>query len=194
MFSSRNIHFIILGLILGGSSGYIFAFYQVQSSMPPPAVSANPNSGMPQDHPDVDNEQMLALFKDAIEKNPEHPELMARYANFLFDIERYGEAVEWYQKVLKLQPDNLNVRTDMGTAYWNLGQVDRAMAEYQKSLDADPRHMMTLHNLFVVHTEGRRDLDAAADTLRRMEEIDPKYPALPVLKQKLSEERAKGAK
>ena len=34
MFSSRNIHFAILGIILGATTGYIFAFYQVQSSMP----------------------------------------------------------------------------------------------------------------------------------------------------------------
>lgn len=185
MFSSRNIHFAILGIILGATSGYVFAFYQVQSSMPRPTVSAS--SGMPQGHPDVSNEQMLALFKQALEKNPNDPQLMTRYANFLFDLERYPEAVDWYQKVLALQPQNIDVQTDMGTALWNLGQRDKAMAAYQSSLAADPKHILTLHNLFVVQVEGNRDYKAAAEILKKMEEIDPKYPPLAQLKKKLEE-------
>jgi len=53
MFSSRNIHFAILGVILGATSGYILAFYQVQASMPPASRSANSN--VPNGHPDVKN-------------------------------------------------------------------------------------------------------------------------------------------
>lgn len=194
MLSSKNIHFAILGIILGATSGYIFAFYQVQSSMPRPTISAGSNPGMPQGHPDVNNEQMLALFKEALEKNPKDPELMTRYANFLFDLERYQESVDFYQKVLAIQPDNINVRTDMGTALWNLGQRDKAMAEYEKSLAADPKHILTLHNLFVVQVEGNRDFTAAADILKKMEEIDPKYPPLAQLKKKLENDAAKAAK
>ena len=37
MFSSRNIHFAILGLILGASIGYIAAFYQAEASFVPKA-------------------------------------------------------------------------------------------------------------------------------------------------------------
>src|SRR5881628_2990659 len=88
MFTSRNIHFAVLGVILGASSGYILAFYQVQSSMPAPAVNASVNAsgGVPQNHPEVTNDQMVALFKQALAKNPNNPELMTRYANFLLDL------------------------------------------------------------------------------------------------------------
>jgi hypothetical protein len=34
MFSSRNIHFAVLGIILGASSGYILAFYQIDKKIP----------------------------------------------------------------------------------------------------------------------------------------------------------------
>src|SRR4051812_29499269 len=129
MFSSRNIHFAILGIILGGTTGYIFAFYQVQSSMPralPAAQAAN----TPQGHPDVNNDQLLGMFKEALAKNPSDTTLMTRYANFLFDLGRFNEAVDWFHKVIAVQPDNLDVRTDLATALWNAGQKDKAMAEY----------------------------------------------------------------
>src|SRR6185503_19480430 len=103
MLSSRNIHFAILGIILGATSGYIFAFYQVQSSMPRTAPPAQTGQ-----HPDVTNDQLLAMFKQALEKNPNDTTLMTRYANFLFDLGKFNEAVEWFEKVLAVQPNNLD--------------------------------------------------------------------------------------
>ena len=188
MFSPRNIHFIILGIILGATSGYIFAFYQVQSSTPPPMAE---NTRMPQDHPDVTRDQMMALFKEALEKSPQDTALLTRYGNFLFTVEDFPGAVDAYQKVLSIEPGNQNVRTDMGTALWNLGDRARALAEYEKSLEIDPKHMNTLHTLFLVQVEGRHDLQAAAEMLRRMEEADPKYASLPELRRQLEAERAK---
>jgi Flp pilus assembly protein TadD len=185
MFSSRNIHFAILGIILGATSGYIFAFYQVQSSMPRTVPSAQA-----QGHPDVNNEQLLAMFKEALARNPNDTTLMTRYANFLFDMGKFSEAVEWFQKVLALQPGNLDVRTDLGTALWNAGQKDKAMAEYQAALKADPKHVTTLHNLAIVHLE-EKDTAAAEQVLKQIEEIDPKYDGLASLRQRLAEVKGK---
>ena len=189
MFSSRNIHFAILGIILGATSGYIFAFYQVQSSTPRSRPAAQ-GSNLPQGHPNVSNDQLQAMFQEALQKKPNDPALMTRYANFLFDLGRYNEAVDWFQKVIALEPNNLDVRTDFGTALWNAGQKDRAMATYQSILKTDPKHMATLHNLVIVYLEDR-NFATAEQTLKRMEEIDPKYEGLPSLRQRLTELKGK---
>ncbi|MBI4472694.1 MAG: tetratricopeptide repeat protein [Acidobacteria bacterium] len=188
MFTSRNLHFLVLGVILGATSGYIFAFYQVQSTTPPPRVL---DSGMPPGHPNVDNEQMLAFFKEAMDRNPDDPKLLTRYGNFLLTIDRYAEAIQAYQKVLEKEPDNQDVRTDMATAYWNMGQRDKAMEEYNKSLEVNPKHVYTLHTMFFLYIEGRRDIKSAEDMLRRIEEADPKYEHIPALKKQLETERAR---
>jgi cytochrome c-type biogenesis protein CcmH/NrfG len=188
MFSSRNIHFAVLGIILGATSGYIFAFYQAERNMPTPAARA---SNVPAGHPDVTNEQMVKMFEQALAKNPNNPELMTRYANFLFDLERFQDAVDMYRRILRLQPDNIGVQTDMGTALWNLGKSQEAMAAYKKSLEADPNNVLTLHNLFVAYVDGTHDLQAAAETLSHMEKVDPKYAPLDSLRKKLEEARQK---
>jgi Flp pilus assembly protein TadD len=184
MFTSRNIHFAILGIILGAASGYIFAFYQVQSSMPRTVPSQGSN--LPQGHPDVSNEQLLAMFKEALAKDPNNPTLMTRYANFLFDLGRFSESVDWFQKAVSAQPDNLDVRTDLATALWNAGQKDKAMAEYQSVLKVNPKHMATLHNLVIVRLD-ERNFSGAEQVLKQMEEIDPKYEGLDGLKKRLEE-------
>ena len=191
MLISRNLHFIVLGIILGATSGYIFAFYQVQSTTPPPRIL---DSGLPPGHPNVNNEEMLESFKKALEKSPDDPKLLALYGNFLLKIDRYSEAVDAYQKVLAKEPNNLEVRTDMATTYWNLGQREKAMEEYNKSLEIDPKHVYTLHTLFMLHLEGRGDIKTAEEMLRRLEEADPKYEHIPVLKRDLATEKARLAK
>src|SRR5437899_12578011 len=99
MFSSRNIHFAVLGIILGANSGYIVDFYQAQASMPQP-VSRVSGSKVPNGHPNVSNDQLFAMFKQALEKNPNDTTLMTKYANFLFDLGKFSEAVAWFQKVV----------------------------------------------------------------------------------------------
>src|ERR1051326_2916718 len=99
MFSSRNIHFAILGIIIGATAGYILAFYQVQAAMPPAASAGAPHAGdakksnLPNGHPQVTNDQLVAMFKAALEKNPNDTTLMTKYANFLFDTGKVSEAV-----------------------------------------------------------------------------------------------------
>ena len=197
MFSSRNIHFAILGIILGATAGYIVAFYQVQAAMAPSTStgSANPgngkNSNLPNGHPEVNNEQLLAMFKAALEKNPNDTTLMTKYANFLFDTGKVSEAVIWFQKVVALEPNNADAKTDLATALWNSGEKDKAMAEYRSALQIDPKHIATLHNMMIVYLE-ERDLAAAEKTLKQMEGIDPKYEGLDTLRKRLQE--LKGSK
>jgi len=192
MFSSRNIHFAILGIILGGTLGYIFAFYQVQASMPaaaPPSAAANSNSNLPGGHPNVSNEQILGMFKEALAKNPNDTTLMTKYANFLFDSGKFAEAVSWFEKVVALQPESPDAKTDFGTALWNAGEKDKAMAQYRAALKIDPKHMATLHNLTIVYEEDRK-LAEAEKTLKQMEAIDPKYEGIDTLKKRLDELKA----
>ena len=49
-------------------------------------------------------------------------------------------AIEYYERALRVEPRNANVRTDMGTAYFYLGDSDRAIQEFQASLKDDPKH------------------------------------------------------
>ncbi len=80
------------------------------------------------------------------------------------------------------------------------GEHERAVAEYQKSLDADPTFTETMHGLArALQDLGR--LDEAIAVAKRIAEIDPEdvlaYTSLSVLYQKkgmIPEAEAEGAK
>ena len=192
MFSSRNIHFAVLGIILGASAAYILAFYQVESTLPAQAQSA-PQNGLPANHPEVNNDQMLGLLKKAIEEKPDQPEMISRYANVLFNMGRFDEALKWYSKVIELSPDNLDARSLRGAVYWRMGKIDDAATDLQGVLRRDPGHIPSLYGMFLLSLY-RHDVPRAEEFFGKIQNIDPTYEGLADLKKRLDAERSKAAK
>jgi tetratricopeptide (TPR) repeat protein len=79
-----------------------------------------------------------------------------------FDAERYQEATQWYEQALKIQPNDANVSTDLGVAYYYTDQPDRAIQQFEQSLRIDPKHTKTMLNMGIVKAFGKQDLAGAA--------------------------------
>ncbi len=191
MFSAKNIHIGLLGIILGAASAYIYASHQAEARRAVAAEQALEafQERSAAEHPDISDQEMLALFDQALAANPNDPELMTRYGNFLYNLGRFPEAVGFYRKVLVSNPGDAQVRTDMATALYNMGLNEDAIAEYRAAIETDPNQIMALHNLIIAWLESTGDVTAAEATLRRIEQIDPNYPGLVTLRQRIATAR-----
>jgi len=189
MFTSRNIHFAILGIILGAAAGYVTAFYQAAAAEPPAnpaALASNDQQGaLPANHPDVDSGQMLEILKKAAEESPTQPDVLKSYANELFQVGRMEESAEWYGKIVALTPKDTDVRSLYGAVLWRIGKKDEARTQLQTALTQDPKHVPSLHGLFLISLDGK-DIKKATDYLHRIEEFEPAYPGLSDLKLRLA--------
>ena len=189
MFTSRNIHFAILGIILGAATGYVVAFYQAAAAAPAPdphsVAATDQQAALPANHPDVNSQQMLDLLKKAAEDSPNQPEVLSRYANELFQIGRMEESAEWYAKVVALQPKDTDVRSLYGAVLWRIGKKDEAQTQLQTALIQDPKHVPSLHGLFIIALDSH-DVTKAGEYLQRIEKADPAYPGLADLKARLA--------
>jgi tetratricopeptide (TPR) repeat protein len=195
MFSSRNIHFAVLGIILGAAIGYVFAFYQATSAAPPPqppsTAEAGSGEGLPANHPEVNSEEMLALLKKAAEASPDQPEVLSRYANELFQVGRMQESADWYAKVVALKPKDTDVRSLYGAVLWRIGKKSEAKTQLQTALDQDPNHVPSLHGLFIIAIDSH-DIARATEIVKKIEKVEPDYQGLPDLKRRLESESGKG--
>ena len=143
------------------------------------------SSGLPEGHPPIDNGLILKQLQQEAQQNPKDPDIALKLANFLYDQRQYQQSIEWYQKALAINPKNVNARTDLGTAYYYTGQSAEALKQYNQSLAVDPDHKPTLLNVIVVNLEGTHNLAAARKAWEHLHKLDPAYPNLPSLKQKL---------
>jgi tetratricopeptide (TPR) repeat protein len=130
--------------------------------------------------------EAIEFLLHANQLRPDSYEAVVALANTYFDAEKYKEAEQWYTAALIKKPDDINVRTDLGLTFLfrEPPDLDRAIQEFRKSLERDPRHEQTLQNLTVALTR-KGDAREAQATLAKLEEVNPSSPALSKLRSDL---------
>ncbi len=99
-----------------------------------------------------------------------------KLGNLYYDSRQYPQAIELYERALKIHPDTADVRTDLGTAFWYTGDADKALAEFQKSLKINPNHPGTLFNMGIVKWQGKMDPSGAVQAWEDLLKRNPNYP------------------
>lgn len=125
----------------------------------------------------------ITYLKAANKLKPEDREAIVHLGNANFDAEHYDEAEKWYTAALAKKADDINVRTDLGLIYVfrEPANYDRAIQEFNRSLEIDPSHIQTLQNLTVAYTK-KGDAAKATATLAKLESTDPKNSAITKLR------------
>ncbi len=155
---------------------------------PPPMGGPNAQS-LPEGHPPIDSGAVIKQMQEMAAQNPKDAEIRLKLANFLYDQRQYTQSIEWYERALELEPNNVNARTDLGTAFFYTGRPQDALQEYRKSLKIDPKHEPTLLNTIVVNLDGTHDVAAAQKAWDELHKLNPNHPALAGLKEKLDAAR-----
>lgn len=107
-----------------------------------------------------------------------------------YDTKMLETAASYYERALKIDPKDVNVRTDLGLTYFfrTPPDVDRAVAEYRKSLSYEPKHEITLRNLTAALT-AKGDYEGAEAALAELEAASPANDAIPQLRANIEHAR-----
>ena len=167
----------LFGLIIGWLLGTQNATGTARVAAPVAQTAAAPASttpAAPQPAP-LDQARVQAL-QTVAEKDPKNIESRVQLGNLFFDAEQYPQAITWYEQALTLNPADTNVSTDLGVAYYYTNQPDRALAQFDKSLANEPKHIKTLLNVGIVRAFGKNDLPGAAKAWEEVVAISPDSP------------------
>jgi cytochrome c-type biogenesis protein CcmH/NrfG len=164
-------------LLLGVALGYLFrgsASPQVDAT-----TAAQQASGRPQ--PTTGDLQAAAAqaaapLLEAVHRNPGDYDSLVKLANVYYDGQQFASAIQYYERALAIHPENPDVRTDMGTAYWYSGSADKAIAAMQTSLKYRPDHPQTLFNLGWIRWQGKADPKGAIQAWEQLLKANPDYP------------------
>lgn len=98
--------------------------------------------------------------------------------NWLYDHQRWNEAIAAYEEAIKLGQDNPNVRTDLGSAYRFANQPMRALELYQFAQRQDPQHENSLLNTATLYAQVLRDPVRARETFEQFKRRFPNSASL----------------
>ena len=115
----------------------------------------------------------IQALKDIVKKDPKNLSAWVELGNLYFDSNQPKEAIEAYSQYLAIKPDNPDVRTDMGIMYRKLGDFDRAIEEFRKAVQSDPKHTNSRYNLGLVLLHDKHDIKAAVKAWEDYLKVDP---------------------
>src|ERR1017187_222865 len=130
---------------------------------------------------------------EKLKSDPNNPDLLASIGNFYYDAQQYPVAVDYYGRALKAKPADAAVRTDMGTAYWYMGNADTAIAEFNKALTYTPNNPNTLFNLGLVKWKGKMDSAGAIADWEKLLATSPNYEGRDKVEQMMAEVKKQSA-
>ncbi len=137
------------------------------------------------------------ILKRAHELDPKDYKttVMAGDAQFLIarsggDKKSLAEARKLYEAALAAKPDDAIVRTSLGLTYFYDSPPDpqRAIREYRRALQTDPRQEMSLQSLAAALVETGA-FDEASKRLDELEKLNPSNKELPNLRAHLEQKR-----
>lgn len=130
----------------------------------------------------------------ALQNNPNDSEALRKMGDFYYEANsaltetdpalalEYGrQGVRYYERYLKLQPQDNEARADYASLLFYTGQTDRAIQEVGKVLEDDPKHVNANFNLGIFYGQGRRDYLAAIAQMKKVIELtqdDPNQHAI----------------
>jgi tetratricopeptide (TPR) repeat protein len=130
-----------------------------------------------------------APLMEKLKSDPANSGLLISIGNLYYDAQQYPVAVDYYARALKANPADAAVRTDMGTAFWFMGNADRAIVEFDKALTDAPDNPNTLFNLGLVRWKGKMDAAGAIAAWEKLLATDPNYEQKIQVEQMLGEVR-----
>ena len=110
--------------------------------------------------------QAAAPLLDAVNKDPNDFDSLVKLGNLFYDGKQFPTAIQYYARALAIHPDNPDVRTDMGTAYWYTGNAEKALEAMETSLKYRPGHPQTLFNLGWVRSRRGSNCSRQIQTIR----------------------------
>ncbi len=184
----------VICLLLGVVSGWLIRGSQAPAASPVAAASAPAPGGMSAANSQPTAEQLrqmadaqAAPLIEKLKVDPKNPDLLVNVANSYYDAQQYPVAVDYYGRALEIKPSDASVRTDMATAYWYMGDTDRAIAEFNKSLSYEPNKANTLFNLGLVKWRGKMDVNGAVADWEKLLATNPNYEGKDKVEQLITE-------
>lgn len=163
-------------LLLGVALGYLFRG-SASVATAQAAPSTNQQGSEVQQQPDANAVAKAATpLLEAVNRDPNDFDSLVKLGDLYYDGQQFPNAIQYYDRALAIHPDNPDVRTDMGTAYWYTGNPEKAVAAMETSLRYRPGHPQTLFNLGWVRWQGKQDPKGAIQAWEQLLKANPDYP------------------
>ena len=118
-------------------------------------------------------EKEAAALKSELKQNSDNIDLIIQIANHYYDLNKFSDAIEYYEKALVLQPDNPSAIADCGVMYYKAGDSDKALNYLDKAINLQPDLDQAYFNKGLILMTAKNDPDGAVAVWQKYLDIAP---------------------
>lgn len=125
--------------------------------------SASQMPGLGKENPSKDNVSseflhQLEMYKKKIDENPKDTLSMRKYAELLSAGHKADEGTKYYEKIISIDPERIDILTSIVYNYYTMRQMDKASEYNEKILKIDPNNSDAIYNKGVIEaTKGNTE-------------------------------------
>lgn len=160
---------IIISLLIGFVGGVVFSAYKT-----PDILSQIPGN---QETARTDEEvaRHIKHLEDKAAENDQDATAWTELAHAYFEANAFEKAIQAYQRVLALTPDNADIYTDLGVMYRRNKQPQEAIKAFEKAIELAPTNLHALFNVGIVLFHDLNDKEGAIKAWEKVATIEPDY-------------------
>jgi len=113
--------------------------------------------------------------KEEVEKNPDNAHALYLLGRAYDELNMQIEAIEAYQKSVRIKPDFIEAYVNLGVAYYKLGRYADAIEAYKKAIKIKPDSPSVYSKLGATYILCR-EYAMAVDTFKKVVDLDPSNP------------------
>ncbi|MEK7247608.1 MAG: tetratricopeptide repeat protein [Chloroflexota bacterium] len=116
----------------------------------------------------------VAELMTLVEEDPNNMEALFELGEIYFLGGEWQAAIDWFTRLLALDPGNVHAHTDVGTANFNLGRSEEARASWLAGLEAAPDDVQLHYNMgFLYANVDPVDFQSAMNEWRTVVRLAP---------------------
>ena len=119
-------------------------------------------------------EEVTVILKDLKAAYPNDKDVLILDMSFCELIKDHFQVVDKAQQVLKMEPENARVWNSLGSAYFQLDSVEKAMSSYRKAVELDSAHPEYQNNIGLTYA-SMGDKEKAEQRYRQSLSLSPTY-------------------
>lgn len=196
-----HVLFLVIGLLTGFIAGYILheemATRQPERRVAGQAATATAPPNAPaaaqQGAGGAAAPQVQAL-QQRLAQNPQDLEALRALGDMNVEITRdWARAADLYERYLAIEPDDVEVLTDLGICYRWLREPERALERFRRAKAIDPAFWQARYNEIIVLAFDLGDLDTAQSEVATLTAQQPANPEVARLAEEVARRQGGGS-
>ncbi len=164
---------ILVSITFGFMAGAMYTSFKLADDAPVVRQQAAPQDDANSQKMSAETGASILKLEQLLKENPDNVDAWIQLGNMFYDTNRFGDAIEAYQKSLALKSGNPGVLTDMGVMYRRNKNPQKAIESFDLAIAANSAFETAHFNKGVVLMHDMEDMAGGIQAWAALVEVNP---------------------